>query len=510
LWADSPASGVPVQDVVVIGSGPNGLAAAITMARSGASVLVLEADTEIGGGARTAELTLPGFLHDVCSAVHPMAIGSPFFSDLSLADHGLSWIQPSIALAHALENGGVIVLDRSVEATARGLERDDDAYRRLMAPLVVDWTRLAQDLLAPPRWPRHPLALARFGLLGLRSARGLVESRFRTERARTLFAGLAAHSMLPLDRPLSAAFALVLAMAGHAVGWPMPRGGSRAISRALASVLLSLGGRIETGRRVQSLAELHGVRTVLCDLTPRQLLELAGPGLASGERRALSRFRHGPGVWKVDWALDAPIPWRAEALERTGTVHLGSWRDIQESLAAVARGESPERPFVILAQPSRFDPMRAPAGKHTAWAYCHVPNGSRTDVTDRIEAQIERCAPGFTRRILARCKMSPADFERHNANLVGGDIGGGANDLRQFLLRPTRRLYRTSLPGVYLCSASTPPGAGVHGMCGYFAARQALRDRARTRSGGHRDADLTIERIAPGSAPGSGVSSNTP
>jgi phytoene dehydrogenase-like protein len=464
-------------DAIIIGSGPNGLSAAITLARAGWSVLAFEANATVGGGSRSDELTLPGFVHDVCSAVHPLALASPFFRTLPLDRHGLEWIHPPAPLAHPFDGGSAATLERSVEETARTLGVDADAWRELMAPLVGDWGRLEGDLLGPPRWPRHPSALARFGLRALRSARGLAESLFRGSRARALFAGLSAHSMLPLDKPASAAFGLVLGVAGHAVGWPIPRGGAQKISDALVSYLRSLGGEIVTEARVGSIDELPSARAVLCDVTPRQLLRMAGHRLPNGFRRSLERYRYGPGAYKIDWALDGPVPWRAAECLRACTVHLGDeMEEIAASESAAWRGEIAERPFVLLAQPSLFDPSRAPDGKHTLWAYCHTPNGSAHSMTERIENQIERFAPGFRDRVLARRVTPPAELERRNANLVGGDISGGAQDLRQLFLRPTLRLYSTPVKGLYICSSSTPPGGGVHGMCGHFAARAVLRD----------------------------------
>ena len=465
-------------DAVVIGAGPNGLAAAITMSQAGASVLVVEAADTVGGGARSAELTLPGYLHDACSAIYPLGVGSPFFRTLPLDKHGLEWVQPPAPLAHPFDDGTAAVLERSVEATADGLGRDAPAYRGLMGPLVRDWEALAVELLGPMRFPRHPLALARFGLRAVRSAHGLSKGLFEGERARALFAGLSAHSMLPLERPVTAAFGLVLGMAGHAVGWPLSRGGAQRLSDALASYLLSLGGEIVTCTRVESIDEMPQAQAVLCDVTPRQLLSIAGPRFPARYKRKLEGYRYGVGAFKVDWALDGPIPWTAAQCARAGTVHVGgSMEEIGASERAVWRGEHPERPYVLLAQPSLFDPTRAPEGKHTVWAYCHVPNGSAYDMADRIESQIERFAPGFRERVLARSVMPPAVLEQRNPNYVGGDINGGVQDLRQLFSRPTFRLvpYSTPARGVYICSSSTPPGGGVHGMCGYFAARAALR-----------------------------------
>jgi phytoene dehydrogenase-like protein len=465
-------------DAVVVGSGPNGLAAAITLAQAGKSVLVLEAKDTIGGGCRSAELTLPGFLHDVCSAIHPLGLGSPFFRTLPLREHGLEWIQPAAPVAHPLDDGTAVVIERSVDETARALGPDADPYRRLMGPLLADWDALAQDLLAPLHLPRHPLAMTRFGLMAIRSARGLAQARFRGERARAAFAGLAGHSILPLERTATAAFALVLGILAHAVGWPMPRGGSQRIASALASYLRSLGGEIVTGSAVQSLDTVPAARAVLLDVTPRQLLTIAGDRLRGRYRRRLERYRYGPAAFKLDFALSGPIPWKAAGCAGAGTVHLGgTLAEIAASEAAVARGEHPERPFVLLAQPSLFDGSRAPGGQHTAWAYCHVPNGSTVDMRPRIEAQIERFAPGFRDSVLARSVLGPARLQEHNPNYIGGDINGGAQDLRQMFARPAPRIvpYSTPARGLYICSSSTPPGGGVHGMCGYHAARAALR-----------------------------------
>ena len=464
-------------DAVIVGAGPNGLAAAITIAEAGRSVIVFEAEAEYGGGARSAELTLPGFVHDLCSAVHPLAFASPLFRRLPLADFGLEWIHPPAPAAHPLDDGSAVVLERSVAATAAALGGDGEAYHRLFDPLTRAWEKLLPDFLAPIGFPHRPLALAVFGARALRSAAGLAEKRFRGARARALFAGLAAHSMLPLEYSLTAGFGLVLGAAGHAVGWPVPRGGARKIAEALAAYLRSRGGEIVTGRRVQSLDELPESRAVLCDVTPRQLIKIAGATLPDDFRARLARYRYGMGVFKVDWALDGPIPWTSDSCLSAGTVHLGgTLEEIKESERAASEGRSCARPFVILAQPSLFDATRAPAGKHTVWSYCHVPHGSSEDMTEKIAAQIERFAPGFGPRVLAHRSHAPADLERHNANLIGGDINGGAAALDQFFRRPTARLYGTPVKGLYLCSASTPPGGGVHGMCGYFAAKKALKE----------------------------------
>jgi phytoene dehydrogenase-like protein len=466
-------------DAVVVGAGPNGLAAAVAVAQAGRSVLVREAAETIGGGTRSADLTLPGFVHDVCSAIHPLAVASPFLRTLPLAEHGLEFIEPPAALAHPLDDGTAVMLERSVDETAAGLIEDDAAYRRVMRPLVDDWRRLEETILGPlVRLPRHPVSLARFGLHALRSARGAAESLFDGERARALFGGCSGHGMLPADTSPSAAFGFVLLTLGHAVGWPVVRGGSQRVADALGSYLRSLGGELETGAPVTSLDELPPTRAVLCDVTPRQLVRLAGERFPSRYRRRLERYRYGPGAFKVDFALDGPIPWRAAECARAACAHLGgTLEEIATSEQAPWEGREPDRPYVLLGQQTLFDPTRAPDGKHTVWAYCHVPNGSRADMTERIEQQIERFAPGFRDRILARNSMGPTELEAHNPNLIGGDINGGAQDLRQVFARPALRLvpYSTPVPGLFICSSSTPPGGGVHGMCGYLAAQAALR-----------------------------------
>jgi len=467
-------------DAVVVGSGPNGLAAAIVFAQVGRSVIVIEAAGTVGGGTRSAELTLPRFIHDVCSAVHPLAVASPFFRKLPLAEHSLSWVEPPTPVAHPLDGSYAVTVDRSVDRTAEGLGTDGDAYRRLMKPFVEDWNVLAESLLGPLRFPRRPWKLARFGLKAFCSASDLAQGVFRHEPARALFAGMAAHSMLPLNWRLTAAFGLVLGITAHAVGWPMPQGGSQKIADSLHSLLRSLGGEVVTGVDVKRLDQLPPSRVILCDFTPRQLVRIAGERLEPRFRRKLEGYRYGPGVCKIDWALAGPIPWRAPECRQAGTLHLGgTLEEIIASERAAWEGQPSARPFVLLAQPSLFDSTRAPEGKHTAWGYCHVPNGSGVDMTSAIENQVERFAPGFRNLVLSRTTTTAVDLERQNANLVGGDIGGGANAGLQLFFRPTFRLYRTSSPALYLCSASTPPGGGVHGMCGYFAAHAALRDHFR-------------------------------
>src|SRR5262245_30284728 len=464
-------------DAIVIGSGPNGLAAAIEIARAGRKVLVLEAEPTIGGGVRSAELTLPGFVHDICSAVHPLAIASPLFRTLPLDAHGLNWILPPLMLAHPLDDAPAAVVDKSVGQTAERMGPDGDSYRRLFSPIIDAWPTLEASVLGPPRIPAHPFAVARFGLHALQSAERLARRTFATPAVRALFAGIAAHGMLPLDERPTAAFGLVLGAMAHIAGWVLPRGGAQSLTNALAAYLRSLGGDIMSGQRVTSIDELPPARAVLCDLSPRPLLRIAGHRFPDWYRRKLERYRYGCGVFKVDWALDAPLPWRADGCSRAGTVHVGG---TLEEIARCERdawsGRLPDHPFALLAQPSLFDPTRAPADRHTAWAYCHVPHGSTEDMLPRIEQQIERFAPGFRDRVLARSILRPADLERHNANLVGGDIGSGVNDLRQLFFRPTRLTYSTPVRGLYICSAATPPGVGVHGMCGYHAAQRALNE----------------------------------
>ena len=465
-------------DAVVVGGGPNGLAAAIVLARAGLSVVVLEANETIGGGARTEALTLPGFRHDICSAIHPMAMLSPLFRSLPLAERGLKWIEPPFALAHPLDDGTAAILERSVEATAARLGADAAAYQGLLEPLTRRSAALFSEILGPIHLlPRHPFVLARFGVSAIRSALAVAE-RFRSDSVRALWGGCAAHSFVPLDRAGTASFGLALALAGHAVGWPIPQGGSDAIVRALAGYLRSLGGEIRTNYRVTAMGDVPPSRAVLFDVTPRQLVQIAGDQLPPRYVRRLSRFRYGPGVFKIDWALDGPIPWRAPDCARAGTVHVGGTiEEIARHESEVWRGRTTDRPFTLVAQQSAFDPSRAPVGKHTGWAYCHVPHGSTADMTDAIERQVERFAPGFRDRILQRHTMNTAQFEAYDANVIGGDIGGGANTLLQFLARPVLAIdpYATPNRRIFLCSSSTPPGGGVHGMCGYWGARSALR-----------------------------------
>lgn len=466
-------------DAIVVGGGPNGLAAAIELARAGRSVRVYEAADEVGGGTRSAELTLPGFVHDPCASVHPLSLASPFVGSVDLARHGLEWVHPEAPLAHALAPGRSLVLERDLDAMDTTLGADAGAWRRLFGQFVREWERLVPALLGPViRPPRHPLLLARFGLPAMLPATSLARLAFRGPEARALFAGMAAHSMLRLDQPFSASFGLVLGMLAHAVGWPLARGGSGAIATALEAAARSLGVEVVTGHRVASLQELPPSRAVLMDLTPRQVLAVAGDRLPARYRRQLEAFRYGPGVFKVDWALDGPIPWSDPGTARAATVHVGgSYREVAASEDAVGRGRVADRPFVLLVQPTLADPSRAPQGKHIAWAYSHVPNGSTVDMTAAIEAQVERFAPGFRDLVLARATKDAPAMEAWDANYVGGDINGGIGDWRQLLFRPVVRWnpYTTPDPSLFLCSSSTPPGGGVHGMGGYHAAHEALR-----------------------------------
>ncbi len=467
-------------DAIVVGSGPNGLAAAITLVRQGWQVLLLEAKETVGGGMRTDELTLPGFRHDICSAIHPLGMGSPFFQSLPLADYGLEWIQPTLPLAHPFDDGTAAALHRDLAETAVQLGRDRAVYRRLFAPLVANWDKIAHEFLGPLRLPRYPLVMGQFGMRAVWPTTMAVRTLFRSEKTRALFAGLAAHAIMPLEWPLTSAFGLMLGTLAHRVGWPLPRGGSQSIADALAAFFTDLGGEIVTNHEVTSLGELPPARAVLLDVTPRQLLAIAGEQLPAGYRRQLENYRHGPGVFKVDWALSEPIPWRAEACRQAGTVHLGpTAAEIAWSERQVWQGEVAERPYTLVTQQSLFDPTRAQDGKQTGWAYCHVPNGSSVDMTAAIEAQIERFAPGFRDTILARHTMTTHDFQRYNPNYIGGDINGGVQNWRQLFTRPVPRLnpYTTPLKNVFICSSATPPGGGVHGMCGYHAAQAVLGKR---------------------------------
>jgi phytoene dehydrogenase-like protein len=466
-------------DAVVVGSGPNGLAAAITLQQSGLSVLVLEAKDTIGGGLRSAELTLPGFVHDICSAIHPLAAESPFFKTLPLQAYGLEYIYPPVAAAHPFDDGTAAILGKSLTETARLLGADEQAYLNLLRPLVQDWPGLAPTILGPLRLPENPLAMARFGLKALTSANFLANRYFKTTKARGLWAGMAAHSIQPLSNITTSAIGLVLMAMGHLHGWPLPKGGSQSIANALAAYFTSLGGKIETNQYVSSLKELPSSHAVLLDVTPKQLLQIAGHRFSSVYKWQLQRYRYGMGVYKIDWALASPIPFTAPECRQTGTIHLGNTlEEISASEKMTSQGKPSDKPFVLLAQQSLFDATRAPAGQHTAWAYCHVPNGSTTDMTTAIENQVERFAPGFRDLILQRHVMNTAQMQAYNSNYIGGDINGGIIDIGQLFTRPALRLspYKTSAKGIYICSSSTPPGGGVHGMCGYHAARRALKD----------------------------------
>ncbi|MBV8550292.1 MAG: NAD(P)/FAD-dependent oxidoreductase [Acidobacteriaceae bacterium] len=461
---------------VVIGSGPNGLSAAIVLARAGLDVEVREAADAAGGAARSGELTLPGFVHDLGSAVHPMTVASPFFSKLRLENHGLRWIWSPAWLAHPFDDGSAIIVERDIRASAEQFGPDARAYRRLFEPLVRNWSLLASEVLQPLlHVPRHPVLLAKFGLRAIQPSTVLATALFRDARTRAFFAGIAAHSALTLEAPSSAAYGMILGALGHVIGWPIPRGGAQQITNALTDVLASLGGRVVTGSRVDRIDDLSGRDLVLCDITPRQFLAIAKHRLRPPFRQLLERYKYGPGAFKVDWALREPIPWKAKDCRLAATIHLGgSLQEIAASERAAVRGEAPQNPFILVVQPTLFDATRAPSGHHTAWAYCHVPNGWNGSALAQMEAQIERFAPGFRECILARAVHDPAAMQRWNANLVGGDVIGGAANLTQFVFRPTWRQYATPLKGVYFCSSSTPPGGSVHGMCGYWAAQWAL------------------------------------
>ena len=468
-----------VYDAVVVGAGPNGLAAAITLTRKAYSVVVLEAKDTVGGGMRSMQITLPGFCHDMCSAIHPLGLGSPFMRSIPLEKYGVEWIQPPVALAHPLDGGRAVLIEKSLESTATRLGKDGPSYHRLMNPIARHWGELSEDLLGPlPIPPHHPLLLTGFGLKAIRSANGLARSLFQGEEARAAFAGMSGHSMLPLEKPITAGFGMLLGGLAHVVGWPLPRYGSQAIADALAAYLKDLGGEIRTSSPVKSMRDLPQARVVLFDLTPSQLLDITGEHLPRSYRRQLGGYRYGSGVFKIDYALDGPIPWQAPGVDQAGTVHLGgTLEEIAAAERAVWQGEIPERPLVLLAQQSLFDPSRAPVGKHTVWAYCHVPHGSTVDMANRIEAQIERFAPGFGDLVLARQTHNAQEMQAYNPNYVGGDINGGVQDLRQFFTRPVARWVPYSTPdrSIYLCSSSTPPGGGVHGMCGFHAAQAAIR-----------------------------------
>lgn len=465
-------------DAVVVGSGPNGFAAAIKLAQAHLSVLLIEAKSTVGGGMRSAELTLPGFIHDICSAIYPLGVSSPFFCSLPLHQHGLKWVHPSCPLAHPFKDGNFVLLDNSIEETSLALHQDGPAYKKLMQPFVSDYNDLLKDILAPLHFPYHPVTMARFGYYGIRSAEGLVNKLFKGKEARALFAGLAAHANMPLDKYCTGAFGLILGILGHAVGWPMPSGGAQNLADALASYFRSLGGEIVTNTEIENINDVPPARAVFFDVTPKQLLKIVGNGFTGSYESRLKKYRYGPGVFKMDWALSDPIPWKAKECLRAGTVHLGgSFEEIAASELSVWKGKIPKSNFIILAQPTLFDPSRAPHGKHIAWAYCHVPNGSETDMTKQIESQIEEYAPGFTDCIIGRSTKTTMELEQYNPNYIGGDINGGVQDIAQLFTRPMARLvpYSTPIKGVYICSSSTPPGGGVHGMCGLHAAEAALR-----------------------------------
>jgi phytoene dehydrogenase-like protein len=462
-------------DAVVVGSGPNGFAAAITLAKSDHSVLMLEAKNTVGGGMRSSDLTHSGCIHDVCAAVYPLGVASPFFKSLELDQYGLEWINSPAPLAHPLDDGSAVLLEHSIDATVESLEADGRAYRKLMGPLVNNWDNLLPDILAPLHFPRHPLALSRFGFVASQSIAYLIFKNFRTKKAEALFAGMAARSKMPLDKSGTAAFGLLLGAAGHVDGWPIVKGGSQNIAEALKKLLVSLGGEVKTGVEVCSLDELPKAKTILLDVTPRQLASIAGTKLPNDYKQQLSQHQYGPGVFKMDWVLDGPVPWKAADCVKAATVHIGGgFSEIAGAEEEVWRGEHPENPFVLLTQPSLFDTTRAPAGKQTVWAYCHVPNGSTIDMSERIEAQIERFAPGFRDRILFRSKRNTVAMEADNPNYIGGDITGGM--MSPFNLFLMTKPYKTPIKGVYICSSSMPPGPGVHGMCGYHAAKMAIRE----------------------------------
>jgi len=465
-------------DAVVVGSGPNGLAAAITLQQEGLSVLLIEAKDSIGGGLRSAELTLPGFIHDVCSAIHPLAVCSPFFKTLPLEQHGLEFIYPTIQAAHPLDDGTAAALHISIEQTAEELSEDEHSYLQLIKPVIQEWPKIALDLLGPLHFPKSPVSVARFGWKAISSASHLAR-HFHSKKARGLWAGMAAHSIQPLSNAATSATALILMAVGHLNGWPLPKGGSSSIAHALASYFKSLGGEVQTDFPIHSLKQLPSSHAVLFDIGPRQLLQIAGHKFSSIYKWQLRRYDYGLGVFKIDWALDSPIPFTAEACRQAGTVHLGNtFEEIAASEQITSEGVHPQKPFVLLAQQSLFDPSRAPKGNHTAWAYCHVPNGSGKDMTHEIEKQVERFAPGFRNRILSRHVMNTVQLQEYNANYVGGDIIGGTMNLGQLFTRPALRWspYKTSAKGIYICSSSTPPGGGVHGMNGYNAAKRALHD----------------------------------
>ena len=466
-------------DVVVVGAGPNGFAAAITAQQAGLSTVILEAEEKVGGGVRSEALTLPGFVHDIGSAIHPLGVGSPFFNTLPLSEFGLEWVYPDAAVAHPLDDGQAFLLERSVADTAAQLGKDQDAYIDLMQPIVDQWDKIAPSFLGPLRWPEYPLALAQFGLKAVQSAKGLAQRSFKEAPAQAFFAGLAAHSMLPLERTVTAGVGLVLGALGHVVGWPFPKGGSQRLTNALHDYFTSLGGEVQTNHRVSAITDLPPSKATLLDITPQQLLGITGFDFPTSYQHQLERFTYNQGIFKVDWALREPIPFANEACRRAATIHLGgTLEEIAESERILWEKKHSDNPYVLLVHQSPFDASRAPESQHTAWAYCHVPRFSEVDMTDAIERQVERFAPGFRDVILEKHTMNTHQVQQYNANYIGGDINGGAQTLMQLFTRPVLNLtpYRTPLEGVYICSSSTPPGGGVHGMCGYHAARVALKD----------------------------------
>jgi len=466
-------------DAVVVGTGPNGLAAAIALQQQGLNVKIIEAKSTPGGGMRSLPLTLPGFVHDVCSSVHPLGVYSPFFKTLPLEDHGLEWIYPDLALAHPFTDGKAAILQQSITSTAQSLEGDTQAYINFMKPLVEMWDKIGPDILGPLKFPRHPIDLAKFGLYALSSATGLANRKFKHKYAKGLFAGLAAHSIRPLNYSITSAIGLVLGIVGHKIGWPFPKGGTQNLSDSLVSYFISIGGKIETDHLVKSYNELQFARIKLLDISPKQILNIADLNFKSFYKNQLTNYRYGPGIFKIDYALDEPIPFKAKDCNRAGTVHIGgTLEEIATAESDIWNGKHPEKPFILLSQHSLFDATRAPQGKHTGWAYCHVPSGSNLDMTDAIEKQIELYAPGFKDVVLARNTLTAADMENYNPNYVGGDITGGVTDLKQLYTRPAMRIspYTTPYSDVYICSSSTPPGGGVHGMCGFYAAKKAIKD----------------------------------
>lgn len=469
----------PKFDAVIVGSGPNGLSAGILLAQQGLKVKIIEAEESIGGGTRTKELTEPGFLHDVCSAVHPTGIGSPFFRTLPLTDYGLEWIHPKFPVAHPLENGDAIIASQSLEKTLERMGKDGKNYKSLIKSFVEGWDYLSDDLFAPVRVPNNPLSMARFGWFGMLSAKLLSNSMFDTPQVKAYFAGLAAHSIIPLENSFTASFGLVLATAIHSVGWPIAKGGSASITNALAGYFKSLGGEIETGTRISNTSELPSSKTILFDLTPHQIVKIADQELPLGFKNKYLGYKYGPGAFKMDFALSEPVPWVNSDCAGAGTLHLGgSFEEIAFSERETWKGNHPEKPYVLVSQPSLFDDSRAPTGKHTLWAYCHVPNGSDKDCSKEIINQIERYAPGFRDIIISSHSITAPEFETYNANYIGGDINGGAQTFKQLIGRPVFQWdpYKLPVKGMYICSSSTPPGGGVHGMCGYHAAKSVLKN----------------------------------